>query len=164
MSSGYTVFIPLKPFMVQYLESRYGQSPISFSGKGKDDERIMVKLSKLLRVPPLAIPKRQPHEVGVTIDLTRITDFDPRRYNYLSPMGESIIYKYIYEKVFLIDYFDWMDEAYDTSDEIKNLITEFCDQRGITEENMQFDTLKKRYYRFRESRLGEMRKKLHGKG
>ena len=59
----------------------------------------------------------------------------------------------------MIHFLEWMDQVYDSSDQVKFLITEFCDAYSIREEDITYETLKKRFYRFRESRLSEIRKK-----
>lgn len=159
MASGILVRIPLKPFLVSYLETRYGPSPISFSGKGRDKDRIMAKLEKLLRQTPEKPFFASDEIPGITVNLTELDNFDPRKYNYLSPTACKIVEKYIYEHVFLMNFYDWMDQIYEKKDEIQLLIQEFCEMNNLKDKDISFETLKKRFYRYRASRLSEIRKK-----
>ena len=149
----YTISINLKPYVRDYLLARFGATPLSFGeGQGvrlpkSSDESI--RLLDLLNKPPAGKINRG----NTTIILPYSNHKDPRVYNYLSENSIQILSKYLAD-IFWHDFRTQMraNERTYPGIQYKDSINMFIEKYAIHPDSIEFETLKKHYYRHRKKR------------
>ena len=150
----HTISINLKPYIRDYVIARFGPEPIRFS-KGSDES---LRLLDLLARPPAGRINR-----GNTTFKLPYSDFkDPRVYNYLSENSIAILSKYL-ANIFWHDFRDQMRANERTYPGIlhKDSINMFIEKYAIHPDNIEFETLKKHYYRHRKKRINHISHRNH---
>jgi len=93
MSSSVILKVKCKPYLVSFLETLHGKSPISFPKNSNFNTILDVYLDK----PPLAYIESDYGESFLEIRLPYFEFKDIRSYNYLSPSNERIFVKEIWK-------------------------------------------------------------------
>ena len=141
----HTISIPLKPYLRDYLIARFGAEPIRFP-KGSDES---IRLLDLLNKPPIG----RINKGAATFELPYSDFKDPRVYNYLSDNSIAIFSRYLAD-IFWHDFRDQMraNERIYPGIQYKDSIGMFTEKYSIHPDSIEFETLKKHYYRHRKKR------------
>lgn len=146
----YTISINLRPYLRDFLIARYGEEPIRLPKQSTES----MTLYDLLNRPPAG----RINQGNTTFELpfNRIANVrkDPRVYNYLSDNSINTFETLIYNE-FWSTFRDEMRRAKQAYPAIqyKQAIRMFMEKYNLHPDNIEYDTLKKHDYRFREKRL-----------
>jgi hypothetical protein len=141
--------VRVSPFIKDYLVGRYNGDYIEL---GKVDTLCKVIKSHLRKTPTHPSKIQFDFKNCVTLVLPWFDDIDPRTYNYMYPSSMRIIDTWIREVMFYPEFLEYMATSYnDTTGNLSKMIDSFLETRGINLEHISPDTLKKRWYRYREN-------------
>ena len=146
MKEVYTVFIPVKPFVAQWLKFHFGD-PVKFpdfSLENQDLKRFSLNKKEYKR---LGIKERE-HNGGVMVVLPQSKSKDPEYYHYLGRRGEDAIVDSC-ERIFRRNMFCELGDETMRGCNLNVAIKAWCEKHGIDEQYC--NTIKQRYYRIRDS-------------
>lgn len=154
-----TVTVKLKPYLQDYVKSRLNICQVAFT-----DNCIGVSLRlSLAPIPKGKIPEYPKNKNYMTIPLPYYKDLNIRHRTFYVPDFNQPLLEKAIDRHFKDLFFNWMDDKlrYDTyvdgkvieRGQIKLRILEFCDFYDISFDHLNYDLLKKKYYRYRMKRL-----------
>lgn len=146
MKKVYTVYIPVKPFVAQWLKFHFGD-PVKFPDFSLENQDLRrFSLSKH-EYQKLKI-KETEHNGGVLVVLPQSKSKDPATYHYLGKRGEEAVVDSI-ERLFRRNMFCELGDETMRGCNLNIAIRAFCEKHGIEEQYS--NTIKQRYYRIRDS-------------
>lgn len=150
MPSEFTLTVSLEPYLRQYLYHKYNTANDAILLPKKDGLSNIIR-SQLVRFPSAPkFPSPDPNRDTV-FALPYFEDADPRTFNYICLTSHRVINNYVKDVIFYVDYFSFMSRTCFKGNNIQTIIDAFVESRGLTYDHLEFETLKKRWYRYRSS-------------
>jgi hypothetical protein len=137
------VRIPCPRYIYEYCLNQFGE-PIRLGKHHQINRLVKAKLSK-----PPAKPEPPIEGYYITVHLPFYQYPDPRVYCHLPKKAMEQIVQAIDEDILMEDFLRFMKHGTRLEIEHQVLINAFIDRRGMSEDSLSYETLKKRYYRIR---------------
>lgn len=137
--------IPCPQYIYEYCSHKFGE-PLILSKNHIINRLIKSSLQK----PPV---KPDPPIEGyfLTVHLPWYAYPDPRVYSYLPKRAQEQLVQAIDDDILMVDFLAFMKHGSKLEIEQQLLIAAFIQGRGMTEDSLPAETLKKRYYRYRQA-------------
>lgn len=145
MKKIWTVYIPVKPFVAQWLKFHYGD-PVRFPDLSLENQDLRRFTLNKHEYDRLGI-KRSEHNGGVLVVLPQSKHKDPETYHYLGKRGEEAVIDSI-ERIFKQNMFCELGDETMRGCNLNIAIKAWCEKHGIDEQYS--NTIKQRYYRIRD--------------
>ncbi|HBZ67579.1 MAG TPA: hypothetical protein DEO70_12145 [Bacteroidales bacterium] len=146
----HSVVIRLKPYLKEFITHRFGSELSSRKNV------VGILLQQFITYTPSGSCQREATGPDcMVIPLVSGPAYNPRRGNvWISPRHQKELERVIYQ-LFRSTFFTYMDDRsryIDMMQEgtIKDCILQFCIDFGLSPDNVQYDTLKKAWYRHRK--------------
>lgn len=141
--SQFVVYIPLKPFISQWLKHHYGD-PVKFQPKSVENSTILQFTQKL----PEGSQPDMPADGLTAICIPDNEKKDPATYNYLGKKGKEAVEECI-ERTFKLMMWNELNDMSGIGCTILTAIDAWCEMHGI---DVEYDrTILQRYCRIRNS-------------
>lgn len=154
MPSPITVNIRLEPYLIKYLENKYGKQPIEFPKK----DRFGAIIPHLLRKPYDSENQFEKYgQSNLTVVLPWCEEKNVLYHNFM-PASSQALFADIIFKAFRAEFHDFMNEAFNCGAEIVEAVNVFIDLNGL--DPKEFDRLIKERQRYKSAqRLAKWRQK-----
>jgi len=161
-----SITIRLKPYLREFITHRFRPEELS-------SRKNVVGIIVQQYISYSKTGTYQHHQEGpdiLTIPLTKGPAYDPRHGNaWISPRHQKELERVIYQ-LFKTTFYTYMDDRSRYIDltkdgTIKDCLLQFCLDFGLSPDSVQYDTLKKSWYRYRKQKEQvELRQKKAEKG
>ncbi len=150
MPSEFTVDIKVDEFLKKYIEHRYGTQDgvLNLPKNSPLKKKVQLFLSK-----PPANPRKDDGKKALLTILLPYAEKDPRVYNWLPVSCHRLIEDFILDVYFYVDFLEFMAASLNGPGKIQNAIYGFIEARGLTIDDIDFERLKKKWYRHRQALL-----------
>lgn len=146
--SQFLVYVPVEPFIKQYLINHYGE-PVQFDSQSV--ENAILRLFTKKKPSDYIFDGQKSNEIAICIPDNSYKD--PLVYNYLGPKGKKALRECI-DDVFKRNMFNELYKIIDGSEKehgctVMGAIDAWCEYHGI---DIDYDyTIRQRFYRLRDS-------------
>ncbi|HAT62281.1 MAG TPA: hypothetical protein DCS83_07000 [Prevotella sp.] len=147
--SKFYLYIPVQPFIKQWLVNHYGSEPIFFDPKSI--ENAVIKTFTIKRPKNLDVEKQKSDEVSICIPDNSYKD--PLVYNYMGPKGKKAVRECL-DDIFKQNMWSELYSLINEGDEMRHgcsvmsAIDGWCEAHGIS---IEYDTtIRQRFYRLRD--------------
>jgi hypothetical protein len=159
MSSGITTTIKIKPYLREFILNRYLDGKYQCSA----DDPLGTTIKPFLTVPPaniMPLPSDS-DDSYFSFEIPSYHDKQPK-YCYVTPYGQRYVEK-IFELLFRDAMFHFIYQNIEVNGgQIKDWIINWCGINNITFEVLNYDTLKKAYYRYEVDQEKKEKTKIIG--
>jgi len=149
-----TITIKLKPYLQEYVLSQLG-NPIA-------TKRAMIGrlIRAFIELRPPNIPPLVNSDINhITFILPQYNDLNIKANLWVSPKNQQIIEDILMDH-FKNMFYDYMDDRVRFYNHFKRVIIQFCVDKGFTFSYINYEMLKKDYYRRRKSKPKDLKKNL----
>jgi len=155
MNSNIVLIEIRKRYLVDYVKSIFNTKP---------NEIIQIDLSHpigqhifamVFHFPYEYPRKKTPADVPFRISSTHCNTKSDLHFMHVFRWGEESIRQYL-ESIFTLDFEQWIFFCEKLGMDYKDAIERFMERRGLKPENCDFETLKKRNYRFRTKLINDI--------
>jgi len=147
-----TIQLPTKPYLKKYIQAQYG-NPVCFSTKNYFGLTVAISLKKPLRSQDSPAAKRIRFDsftssINIKAAPSFLSHYD---YDLSISENQALTVNKLMEAKFEEELYQFCLALYMVGIETKDALQAFCNKYGIEiEEDIAFDTLKKKEYRFRK--------------
>ena len=153
--SKFCVYIPLEPFVKQWLVNKYGE-PVKFQAQSIENSTIQTFVIK----KPANVEPDVAEEGTVSVAIPDSIHKPAKFFNHLTPRGKKAVKQNI-EHLFNLNLWNELGDMSSLGCKTMTAIYAWCEKHGIDVEYC--DTIRQRYYRIRNSytkkRIDLMKKK-----
>ena len=153
--SKFCVYIPLEPFVKQWLVNKYGE-PVKFQAQSIENYTIQTFVIK----KPANVEPDVAEEGTVSVAIPDSIHKPAKFFNHLTPRGKKAVKQNI-EHLFNLNLWNELGDMSSLGCKTMTAIYAWCENHGIDVEYC--DTIRQRYYRIRNSytkkRIDLMKKK-----
>jgi len=152
-----SVAVKLKPYLQDFIRGFLNDDAVTASTRNFIGKFLKIFLQYS---PKEFIPSLHHTDEYLVIELKYFSDssLDIRGNVYMSEQNQKA-FETLLDDFFKNLFYQYMSDKTRYNEEIKKCILDFCDFYNITYSGINYETLKKSYYRFREKSGGEMSKK-----